>query len=66
MSVSAPLPTIAAATHPPADQQPVSEPARPAKPQPAVTRQGQPSTGKSNKAELARSGRRKRDYGRWV
>ena len=65
MSVSAPLPATAATSCAPAGRQPVSEPARPAKPEPAVMQQDESGIGKNDEAP-ARSERRKRDYGRWV
>ena len=65
MSVSAPLPATAAATQP-ADQPPVSEPLRPAKPEPPMARRDSPNTGADSEAESAGRKRRKRDYGRWV
>jgi len=48
----------------PTDRSPVSEPPRPAKPAPAVTRQNQPDTGGDDKTTADR--RKGDDYGRWV
>lgn len=59
MPMSAPVPALT-------DRQPASEPPRATTPEAAVTRQGEPGTGKDNKAEPARRERRNRDYGRWV
>ena len=65
MSVSAPLPETTVPSCAPADRLPVSEPPRPAKPEPAVMQQDGSAIGEDDETP-ARRERRKRDYGRWV
>ena len=69
-SLSSPSATTAPASK---DRQPMSESARPAKPDPAVMQQDASGIGQQDVSGIgkndeapARSERRKRDYGRWV